>query len=131
MNRDEELKDIEASVAQLHEAIGQGRSEELEQYLTVMSRFHHYSFGDTLMIMAQRPDATRVAGFHKWKELGRHVKKGEKGIAILAPCRYKAKVEDETTGTELEGPVDRAAVDELRSVMAAISGVPSSYALRA
>jgi antirestriction protein ArdC len=54
---------------------------------------HRYSFNNHLMISLQRPDATVVAGFNRWKSLGRFVKKGEKGIAIFAPCKYKTKIE--------------------------------------
>lgn len=50
-----------------------------------MARFHAYSFGNILAIARQRPTVTRVAGFHTWKEMGRFVKRGEKGIQILAP----------------------------------------------
>ena len=64
--------------------------------LKVASKFHRYSFNNHLMIFLQRPDTTVVAGFKRWKSLGRFVKKGEKGIAIFAPCRYKTKVEDES-----------------------------------
>jgi hypothetical protein len=60
-------------------------------YLAVQSTFHAYSFRNTLLIMVQRPDATRVAGFHAWKALGRSVKKGEKGIGILAPMAIKPR----------------------------------------
>lgn len=62
-----------------------GHSEALTDYLNAMSRFHNYSLGNILEIARQRPDATRVAGFWTWKNLGRSVKKGEKGIRILAP----------------------------------------------
>ena len=58
-------------------------------------KFHRYSFNNQLMIFFQRPDATVVAGFNRWKSLGRFVKKGEKGLAIFAPCKYKTKVEDD------------------------------------
>ena len=57
----------------------------LAAYIRTMARFRSYSFGNILEIARQKPDATRVAGFWKWKELGRSVKKGEKGIRILAP----------------------------------------------
>ena len=97
MNRDEALKKADEGIAALHEALGQGRSEQLERYLAVMSHFHRYSFGNVMLILMQNPDATHVAGFRKWKELGRHVKKGEKGIGILAPLRRKEKVEDESS----------------------------------
>jgi antirestriction protein ArdC len=70
-------------------------SDEWLRYLDVQRRFHHYSFGNCLLIALQRPDATHVAGFRRWLELGRHVRKGEKGIAILAPIVSRLMVEDE------------------------------------
>lgn len=63
-----------------------GRSEAMTRYLATMSRFRSYSWGNVLLIHVQRPDATHVAGFNTWKNMGRFVKKGEKGILILAPC---------------------------------------------
>ncbi len=69
--------------------------DDWKRMLQVVSKFHRYSFNNHLMIFMQRPDATVVAGFNRWKSLGRFVKKGEKGIAIFAPCRYNAIVEDE------------------------------------
>ena len=67
-------------------------------YLAVAARFTRYSANNTFLIMVQRPDATRVAGFHTWKSLGRNVKKGAKGIAILCPCVRRATVEDADSG---------------------------------
>ncbi len=67
--------------------------EEWAAMLEVAARFHRYSFRNTILIRLQRPDATRVAGFNRWKDLGRHVRKGEKGIQILAPCTYRRKSE--------------------------------------
>ena len=68
-------------------------SEQYRTYLNTMAKFHNYSFNNTLLIAMQKPDASLVAGFHKWKkELGRTVKKGEKAIKILAPAPYKKKV---------------------------------------
>lgn len=66
-----------------------GRSETLKNYLDAMGRFHRYSWGNVLLIASQRPSATRVAGFHTWHDLGRWVKKGEKGIMIFAPVRVR------------------------------------------
>jgi antirestriction protein ArdC len=66
----------------------------------VQRRFHRYSWGNTLLIAAQRPDATRVAGFHSWLRLGRHVRKGEHGIAILAPVVPRLRVVDGDSGDE-------------------------------
>lgn len=73
-------------------------SDEWIRYLDVQRRFHRYSFGNVLLIALQCPDATRVAGFRRWLELGRHVQRGQKGIAILAPVVHRLKVEDEETG---------------------------------
>jgi antirestriction protein ArdC len=69
-------------------------------WLDVQRRFHRYSWGNTLLIAAQRPDATRVAGFHAWLRLGRHVCKGEHGIAILAPVVPRLRVVDDDSGDE-------------------------------
>lgn len=80
---------IDTQLEQLSEALAAGKSEQLQTYLATIARFHHYSLGNTLLIMCQKPEASQVAGFHKWKELGRSVKKGEKGIAILAPMLLK------------------------------------------
>ena len=71
-----------------------GKSETLTAYLAAMARFHSYSFGNILAIARQRPTATRVAGFSTWKELGRFVKRGEKGIQILAPIVGHRRTEE-------------------------------------
>jgi hypothetical protein len=76
---------IAANVQALIEQLEQGHSEALTNYLTAMGRFHHYSFGNILEIARQKPDATRVAGLYAWNQMGRKVKKGERGIRILAP----------------------------------------------
>ena len=62
------------------------QSENFRKFLLTMSKFHDYSIGNLILVMLQKPDATRVAGFNTWRDLGRWVNKGEKGIAILAPC---------------------------------------------
>lgn len=100
MKRQEIMKLVEKGVAELNEALRRGQSDTLVDYLTLLSRFHHYSFNNAILIAVQRPDATHVAGFHRWKQLGRFVNKGEKGIAILAPmvCRKK--------NTEADAPAD-------------------------
>ena len=86
---------LDAAHARLAEAVrSMQTSKEWMAYLKVMARFHQYSFGNTMMIFSQRPDATQVAGFNMWKSLGRSVRKGAKGIAILAPCTVKV-TEDE------------------------------------
>jgi len=76
---------IKQAVDFLLKQLEAGKSETLTAYLAAMARFHTYSFGNILAIARQRPTASRVAGFSTWKELGRFVKKGEKGIQILAP----------------------------------------------
>jgi antirestriction protein ArdC len=72
-----------------------GKSDALTAYLNAMSRFHNYSFGNVLEIARQRPSATRVAGMYAWNQLGRRVKKGEKGIRILAPIVGIKRKKDE------------------------------------
>lgn len=75
-------------------------------YLSTMSRFHKYSLNNVMLIHAQKPDATLVAGFNKWKRsFGRHVKKGEKGIQILAPTPYKIKVDQEKLDPDTKLPM--------------------------
>jgi hypothetical protein len=76
---------IAANIKLLIEQLEAGHSDALTNYLTAMSRFHSYSFGNVLEIARQMPTATRVAGFWTWKNLGRSVKAGQKGIRILAP----------------------------------------------
>ena len=76
---------IKQAVDYLLQQLEAGKSETLTAYLGAMARFHNYSFGNILAIARQRPTATRVAGIRAWNELGRFVKKGEKGIQILAP----------------------------------------------
>jgi hypothetical protein len=76
---------IAANIKLLIEQLEAGNSEALTNYLTAMSRFHNYSFGNVLEIARQMPTATRVAGFWTWKNLGRSVNAGAKGIRILAP----------------------------------------------
>jgi hypothetical protein len=86
---------IKQAVDYLIEQLEAGKSETLTAYLGAMARFHNYSFGNILAIARQRPTATRVAGFGTWKEMGRFVKKGEKGIQILAPMiGYRRKKDD-------------------------------------
>ena len=80
-------------VAELTERLENGvkelyASDNYAQYITAMAKFHHYSFGNALLILFQCPQATNVAGYNTWKQLGRQVKKGEKGIMILAPCTF-------------------------------------------
>ena len=80
---------IDEQLECLSNALESGKSETLSTFLSAMARFHRYSLGNVLLIMCQAPEATHVAGFHTWKSLGRFVKSGEKGIAILAPMLLK------------------------------------------
>ncbi|MGE0445695.1 MAG: ArdC family protein [Vicinamibacterales bacterium] len=85
MNADELKKLTTSALDQLRAALDEGHSERLTELLKTMGRFHRYSVNNICLIMSQRPTATRVAGFHTWRTMGRFVRKGEKGIAILAP----------------------------------------------
>ena len=84
----------EQALEKLIEALEAGKSEALKAYLTTMSRFHNYSFGNVMLIAFQSPTATHVAGFNTWKSLGRYVKKAERGITILAPIIATRKNQD-------------------------------------
>lgn len=100
---------VDALIAQLES----GKSEQLLRYLGVMSRFHSYSFGNVMLIMGQRPYATRVAGFHTWKSLGRSVKKGEKGVVIIAPIVLRKDRADQPDDTPED---DEAKIVRFRAV---------------
>ena len=84
--KSEQIKEItDRATEQLVAALNAGRSEALTGYLKAIGRFHHYSLHNVLLIASQKPNASYVAGFRTWNQLGRFVKKGEKGILILAP----------------------------------------------
>src|SRR5271170_4925446 len=85
MNSENIKKVTNQGIEQLVAALNQGRSETLTQYLAAIGRFHCYSLRNVMLIASQKPTASHVAGFHAWHKLGRFVKKGEKGILILAP----------------------------------------------
>jgi hypothetical protein len=95
-------------VQEITEKLEQGlqelfESEKYKSYLNTMSRFHNYSYNNTMLIAMQKPDASLVAGFNAWqKGFERHVKKGEKGIRILAPAPYKVKEEQDVINPDLE-----------------------------
>ena len=82
---------VQRALEQLAAELERGRSDALVRYLATMSRFHRYSWSNVLLILSQRPDATRVAGFRAWNRLSRYVRRGEKGIVILAPMYVKAR----------------------------------------
>ena len=100
----EKLKEItdrlEQGITELFE------SERYREYLRVMSKFHNYSFNNTLLIAMQKPDASRVAGFSAWKNnFGRNVMKGQKGIKIIAPSPYKVKQEMKKIDPHTQQPI--------------------------
>jgi antirestriction protein ArdC len=97
MNTDQAKQLAENALSALIEALEKGRSEALRTYLAAMGRFHKYSWGNCLLIASQKPDATHVAGFQTWLTLRRSVRKGEKGIVILAPMVGKKRAEQEDT----------------------------------
>jgi antirestriction protein ArdC len=94
MNSENIKKVTNQAIEQLIAALNAGKSEALTNYLAAVARFHHYSFQNILLIARQCPQATRVAGFHTWRSLGRFVKKGEKGLMILAPLLRKVESAD-------------------------------------
>ncbi len=107
-NENATQKLIRENVDFLIQQLEAGQSDALTAYLTAMSHFHNYSFGNILQIARQKPDATRVAGLYAWNQLGRRVKKGEKGIQILAPMlgvKRKKDAEAEQDITKQNVPV--------------------------
>ena len=91
---------IEQGIKELFE------SEKYMRYLSVMSRFHRYSVNNTMLIYMQKPDATLVAGYNKWKnQFERHVKRGEHGITIIAPTPFKKKIEEQKLDPDTKAPM--------------------------
>lgn len=92
---------LEAGIQELFE------SDKFKDYLTCMSKFHNYSLNNTILIAMQKPDATLVAGYKAWQtDHGRTVRKGEHGIKILAPCKFKVTVDSDENGTLENGGND-------------------------
>jgi hypothetical protein len=101
---------IAANIKLLIEQLEAGHSDALTNYLNGMSRFHNYSFGNVLEIARQMPTATRVAGFWAWKNLGRSVKAGQKGIRILAPIVGVRRKKDEEAEKDITKQNERVLV---------------------
>ena len=100
----ERVKEIVSSIEQNIQDLFQ--SERYFDYLRTMSRFHSYSVNNTILIHMQRPHASMpAAGFNKWKQFGRHVKKGEKGLTIIAPTPLKKKIEEMRLDPDTKAPV--------------------------
>lgn len=99
------MKDINEITQQLETGVKEVyESGKYKAYLDFMSKFYNYSLNNTILIFMQKPDASLVAGYKKWQELKRQVRKGEKGLTILAPCPHKMKkeVEDENGNKEVK-----------------------------
>ena len=107
MKQDRAKKLADDALADLQAQLEAGRSEALLKFVECVGRFHRYSWRNCMLIAIQNPEAIRVAGFRKWLELKRYVRKGEKGIAILAPVTYRRTVADddgsETTEAGIRG----------------------------
>ena len=100
----ERLQEITAGIEQGIKELFE--SEKYMRYLSVMSRFHRYSVNNTMLIYMQRPDATLVAGYNKWKnQFERHVKRGEHGITIIAPTPFKKKIEEQKLDPDTKAPM--------------------------
>ena len=107
----EPKKSNKERLLEITEGIEQGikelfESEKYMKYLSTMSRFHRYSVNNTMLIYMQKPDATLVAGFNKWRDqFERHVKKGEHGITIIAPTPFKKKIEEQKLDPDTKAPM--------------------------
>jgi hypothetical protein len=100
----EQAKEIaEKAIGQLAESLERGHSEELRKYLAAMAKFPKYSLHNVCLILAQRPDTARVAGYQTWRQIGRQVNRGAKGVLIFAPI-----VRRKTESKESEGVSDGA-----------------------
>jgi N-terminal domain of anti-restriction factor ArdC len=127
------------AIEELSQALEAGHSEKLREYLGAMARFHRYSWHNVMLIASQRPDATHVAGFNTWMQFGRFVKKGAKGIMILAPIMRKNTQEDlseeetsnVTLGFRAVYVFDQADTDgKPLAELASAEGDPSGYTER-
>ena len=113
MHADDAHKLAEQHFATLVAALEAGRSDALIRYLETASRFHTYSFRNQCLIAAQCPTATRVAGYHAWRRVGRWVRRGETGIVILAPITHRRT--DVAADYDVTEDADRARVHGFRS----------------
>ena len=116
---------IEKGIKELFE------SDKYKQYLTTMSRFHHYSVNNQMLIYMQMPNATHVAGFNKWRDqFERNVMKGQRGIKIIAPTPFKKKIEQEKLDPDTKLPIldltGRSSSRKKKSASPCSSPLPSS-----
>lgn len=136
MKVDEVKQLTNKALEELVQALERGHSEALTGYLKTMSLFSKYSINNLFLIVRQRPDARRVAGFHTWRKLGRYVRKGEKGIAIIAPL-VRRKAEQESNDSENERVISGFKVAHIFSEeqtegeplpeLGTVTGDPSAY----
>lgn len=114
MKKDDAKQLADQAITALQEELKAGRSESLLKYLDAMSRFHNYSWNNCMLIALQMPEATFVAGFSRWLQMGRHVRKGGTGIGIMAPLIYRRR-DDSSAATS-------PAVDKGQAVERSIRG---------
>jgi antirestriction protein ArdC len=102
----EKARDLtQQALENLSAALERGESDTLKAVLAAAARFHRYSFRNIMLIATQRPDATNVAGFNTWRKLGRFVKRGEKGIVIVAPVPFRRRDAEQSEATDDESGI--------------------------
>jgi hypothetical protein len=109
MKKDDAKQLADQAIRALQEELKAGRSESLLKYLDAMSRFHNYSWNNCMLIALQMPEATFVAGFRRWLQMGRHVRKGGTGIGIMAPLIYRSR---DDSGADTSPAVDKSKAAE-------------------
>ncbi len=122
---------ISKEIKEITEQLEQGLKELYEsdkygEYLNAMAKFHSYSFSNTVLIATQRPGATYVAGYTTWKKLGRYIKKGEKGIRIIAPSPYKKRIREivkDEYGKEIYNEDGSIKIEEIERIIPAFKVV--------
>ena len=117
---------MKEKLTELTEKLEQGvseifTSENYTNWLRTMSRFHHYSIGNTILIALQAPYASQVASFSTWKKLHRHVRKGEKGIKILVPAPVKVKEEKQKFDPDTAQPLIDTNGNPLTEILSSIT----------
>src|SRR5271154_4944407 len=128
---------VSKAIEELSQSLERGHSETLRNYLAAIGRFHRYSLRNVMLIASQKPSATHVAGFHAWHKLGRFVKKGEKGIVILAPIarsKNESAKQDETDESSTAVGFRAAYVFDINQTdgqelpeIGSVNGDPSQY----
>jgi hypothetical protein len=122
MNVDEARQMAKEKIEELAQELERGQSGTLKTYLSAMAKFPRYSVNNTLLILAQKPDAERCAGLRTWNRLGRYIRKGEHGIAILAPCVKRPKRDTVTAKRAAQVRPTRAEEEEADEVVVGFRG---------